>query len=51
MEKHFLTVRVAERWERLPREAVELHPSLEALEAQEHTALGNLLPLGCWVNS
>lgn len=51
MEKHLLMVRVAEHWERLPREAAELHPSLEALEAQQHVVLGNLLPLGCWVNS
>lgn len=30
-------------------EAVDLHPSMEAMEAQQPTVLGNLLPLGIMV--
>lgn len=43
-------VRAVKHCERLPGEAVELHPSLQALEAQQHIVLGNLLPLGMLVN-
>lgn len=43
-------VRVGKHCERLPGEAVELHPSLEALEAQQHMVLGNLLALVMLVN-
>ena len=42
MQKNFITVRVMEHWNRLPREVVE-SPSLEIFMAHLDTYLGNLL--------
>ena len=42
IRKHFLTVRVTERWHRLPREAV-VPPSMEMFSTQPDMVLGHLL--------
>ncbi|KGL72780.1 hypothetical protein N309_01362, partial [Tinamus guttatus] len=42
LRKSFLTVRVTEHWNRLPREVVE-SPSLEIFKTRLHAALCNLL--------
>ncbi|KFV79096.1 hypothetical protein N308_13263, partial [Struthio camelus australis] len=42
MRKNFLTVRVTERWNRLPREVVEA-PSLEIFKTHLDVILGNML--------
>ncbi|KFV79104.1 hypothetical protein N308_13272, partial [Struthio camelus australis] len=42
MRENFLTVRVTERWNRLPREVVE-SPSLEIFKTRLDMILGNML--------
>ncbi|KFV78680.1 hypothetical protein N308_05749, partial [Struthio camelus australis] len=42
MRKNFLTVRVTEHWNKLPREAVE-SPSLETFKTRLDVILGNML--------
>ena len=42
LRKNFFTVRVAERWNRLPREVVE-SPSLEIFRTRLDAILGNML--------
>ncbi|KFV82906.1 hypothetical protein N308_04391, partial [Struthio camelus australis] len=42
LRKNFLTVRVTEHWNRLPREAVE-SPSLEIVKTRLDVILGNVL--------
>ncbi|KFV85581.1 hypothetical protein N308_05604, partial [Struthio camelus australis] len=42
MRRNFLTVRVAEHWKMLPREAVE-SPSLETFKTRLDVILGNML--------
>ncbi|KFV78251.1 hypothetical protein N308_02422, partial [Struthio camelus australis] len=42
LRKNFLTVRVTEHWNRLPREAVE-SPSLEIFKSRLDVILGNML--------
>ena len=41
-KKKLLTVRIAEHWDRLPREVAK-SPSLEIIKTQLDTALNNLL--------
>ncbi|KFV73005.1 hypothetical protein N308_11263, partial [Struthio camelus australis] len=42
LRKNFLTVRVPEHWNRLPREVVE-SPSLEIFKSHLDVILGNML--------
>ncbi|KFV85580.1 hypothetical protein N308_05603, partial [Struthio camelus australis] len=42
LSKNFFTVRVAEHWNRLPREAVE-SPSREIFKSRLDVILGNML--------
>ncbi|KFV75924.1 hypothetical protein N307_11912, partial [Dryobates pubescens] len=42
VRKKFFTMRVVKRWNRLPREMVEV-PSLDAFKARLDVALGNLI--------